>query len=98
MGSRVFHRVFAGPIGFIGGGGSGTGESLKGAVGGVTSANAPPVPEVPEVTTEIDTGAVRDARTAEAERLRKKRGRASTITKKKPGLLGAETTGGLLGG
>ncbi len=65
--------------------------------GAVGKDGLPLLPEVLEVDTSIDEAAVGEARAAEADRLRKRRGRASTITKKTPGLLGAQTTGGLLG-
>lgn len=57
------------------------------------------LPEIPTIGTEIDQSAVSRARTAEAERIRKRRGRASTIVSRKSGILAqaAETTGGLLG-
>ena len=59
----------------------------------------PELPEVPIIGTEIDQSAVSRARTAEAERIRKRRGRASTIVSRKAGILAkaAETTGNLLG-
>jgi hypothetical protein len=57
------------------------------------------LPEIPTIGTEIDQSAVNRARTAEAERIRKRRGRSSTIVSQRSGILAqaAETTGGLLG-
>ncbi len=56
----------------------------------------PVVPDLPSL--DIDEGAVQDAALAEKDRIRKRAGRASTITRKSPGLLSAETTGTLLRG
>lgn len=59
----------------------------------------PDLPAPEEISTDVDQSAIRRARTAEAERIRKRRGRASTIQRKKAGLLSspAETTGTLGG-
>jgi hypothetical protein len=57
----------------------------------------PAVPSLGDVPTDIDQGAVDAARRDEAERIHKRRGRASTISKKAPGLLSAQTTGLLNG-
>lgn len=56
----------------------------------------PPAPKAPEKA--VDTSEIRKAREKEQERIQKKKGRSSTIRSRRGGLLGSETTGGLLGG
>lgn len=58
----------------------------------------PGVGELPSIPTDLDQAAIDAAREGELERINKRKGRASTITKKPKGILGAETTGQLLGG
>lgn len=58
----------------------------------------PGVGELPDISTDLDQAAIDAAREGELERISKRKGRASTITKKPKGILGAETTGQLLGG
>jgi hypothetical protein len=76
-----------------------SGEEAKEAItpGSTSKTPLPELPALPE-TPGIDQAAIDKAREAEREKLAGRRGRASTITKKPKGLLGAETTGTLLGG
>jgi hypothetical protein len=75
-----------------------SGEDVKASItpGSTSKTPLPELPTLPE-TPEIDQAAIDRAREAERERLAGRRGRASTITKKPKGILGAETTGTLLG-
>jgi hypothetical protein len=80
------------------GGGLISGEEAKEGIapGSTSKTELPQLPELPAIPG-IDQAAIDEARDLEKERLSKRRGRASTITKKPKGILGAETTGTLLG-